>query len=443
MTVLPSHQERLNTYLSRKARSDLWREIKRAQEVSKRKVLASAPTAEGIVAAFYAPWQETGLHSLRANASHLTHVMPEWLHIDRAGSGLDTSDWDPAVTPHNLDVVQIAEEHHVLVHPILNNAENGVFDPARVHALLSSPQKQQALATAVRDWLVANRFPGLNLDIEDLNREDYSRLPAFVVVLGRALRASGLSLSADIEAMRREVPLRELAAACDFLVLMAYDEHYEGGGPGPIASADWAFRSLEVALKSVPPSKLVVGIGSYAYDWTEGKTPAESISYQSALILARDNHPDERTEEVVDFDGASLNTTFTYEDDDGLEHEVWILDGVSTYNQWLLARQARPRGAALWVLGSEDPSVWDILDRRSLFEPKRPQALEKVSFPYEIEFEGDGEVLSVIAEPQEGARRITVDGSNGLVTDAYLSPLPHVPRHQTVWLSAQQARAHI
>ena len=414
---LPNRQERLNTYLLRKSRSDLWREIRRAQEASKRKVQASAPPAEGIVAAFYAPWQETGLHSLRANAGHLTHVMPEWLHMDRSGGGLDTSDWDPAVTPHNLDVVQIAREHHVQVHPILNNAEGGVFDPVRAHALLSSPEKQRALALAVRDWLVANRFPGLNLDIENLSREDYAKLPAFAALLGRTLRTSGLSFSADVEAMRREVPLKELAALCDFLVLMAYDEHYEGGQPGPIASADWAFHALETALKSVPPSKLVLGIGNYAYDWTEGKTPAESISYQSAIILARDNHPDERPETVVDFDEASLNTTFTYEDDGGLHHEVWILDGISAYNQWLLARQAHPRGAALWALGSEDPSVWDVLDRRSLFEPKRPHVLEKVSFPYEIEFEGDGEILSVIAEPQEGLRRISADGANGLITD--------------------------
>src|SRR5437867_2715275 len=50
--------------------------------------------AQHIVAAFYAPWQETCLHSLRAHADALTHVMPEWLHLDPSGTGLSLYDWD-------------------------------------------------------------------------------------------------------------------------------------------------------------------------------------------------------------------------------------------------------------------------------------------------------------------------------------------------------------
>lgn len=69
---------------------------------------ARPPDRGGIVAAFYAPWQETGINSLRANAGRLTHVMPEWLHLSRRGDGLNLSDWDPKITPRNLSVAAVA-----------------------------------------------------------------------------------------------------------------------------------------------------------------------------------------------------------------------------------------------------------------------------------------------------------------------------------------------
>ena len=47
----------------------------------RRKVRSRRRTGSGIVAAFYAPWQETGLHSLEANAQQMTHLLPAWVHL--------------------------------------------------------------------------------------------------------------------------------------------------------------------------------------------------------------------------------------------------------------------------------------------------------------------------------------------------------------------------
>lgn len=133
----------------------LLKEIAASRRLSFRRQASTPPDSSSqIVAAFYAPWQETGLHSLRANADRLTHVIPEWLHLTRDGAAIDSIDWDPRITPHNLDVVNIAREHHVAVHPILNNAEDGQFDPARAHLLLGSIASQTSLAHALRGWQI-------------------------------------------------------------------------------------------------------------------------------------------------------------------------------------------------------------------------------------------------------------------------------------------------
>lgn len=424
LPVPPSKESRLSRFLLKESRLALWREVEAARRKPPKPVPKPLPSTEPVVAAFYAPWEETGLHSLRAHAPYLTHLMPEWLHITPSGSGLDTTDWDPDLTPHNLDVVQIARDNGVRIQPILNNAQEGVFDPLRAHRLLRSPAAQRALAAQVRDFLVRNKFQGLNLDLENLNDADYAYVPGFARLLGGVLREAGLSLSADVETSRIGPWIHGLAGPCDFLVVMMYDEHYEGGDPGPIASAGWFYDRLHQALRHVPSQKLVAGLGNYAYDWQDGKAEADAISYQSALLLAQDNHPDEPVPKIIDFDSDALNPTFTYEDDDNHFHTVWMLDAITAYNQWRLARQEQVRGAAVWVLGEEDPGVWDFLRRKGLLAPPRPRDLETVDFPYDIDFEGEGELLAISSTPREGRREIEVDGETGLITDEVYHAFP-------------------
>ena len=67
---------------------------------------------------------------------------------------------------------------------------------------------------------------------------------------------------------------------------MNYDG--ENSKPGPIASMSWYRDVVQRALRSIPRDKLVVGIANYAYDWMEGRSWADPMTYQGALILAAD-----------------------------------------------------------------------------------------------------------------------------------------------------------
>src|SRR5512140_2020085 len=115
-----SRKTRLAHYLARREREALWHEIEGARK--KAAVFAGRPATATpqIVAAFYTIWNRgAGLQSLRANADRMTHLMPEWLHLDTTGVSLDTTDWNPRVTPHNRDVVRVAFQHRIQVYPIL------------------------------------------------------------------------------------------------------------------------------------------------------------------------------------------------------------------------------------------------------------------------------------------------------------------------------------
>ncbi|MGH7742863.1 MAG: glycosyl hydrolase family 18 protein, partial [Candidatus Eiseniibacteriota bacterium] len=340
---------RMRRFLLGRARQTLLRQIT-SEERLRAKSLPTAPPAGGMVVAFYATWQETGLHSLRANAGSITHLMPAWLTLTADGSGLDYRDWDPALTPHNLEVVSIAKGHHIQIWPVLSNAQKRVFDTERAHRLLHSDDTQDQLISELRDWLKARDFQGVNVDLEALSDADLPQVPRFLARMKAAFAPAGLGVSCDIQSTNDQLDWKSLSAPCDFVIIEGYDEHAMVDAPGPISDMSWFRAQLNRAVKQVPPNKLVLGLGNYAYDWTEGGKEAEPLTYLEAVLRARDRRQGEAPDSVVNFDPAALNPTYNYEDDDGKEHEVWMLDGVTAGNQLHLAHALGVRQYALWVL---------------------------------------------------------------------------------------------
>jgi cellulose synthase/poly-beta-1,6-N-acetylglucosamine synthase-like glycosyltransferase/spore germination protein YaaH/peptidoglycan/xylan/chitin deacetylase (PgdA/CDA1 family) len=415
------HQVRMTQFLLHKQRTKLLSDVRKDQALNRVRAAQPPIKTNHIVAAFYAPWQETGLHSLNANADKMTHLMPVWVHLNESGTGLDYRDWDLNTVPHNVEVLDTARTHHLNIVPVISNAHESDFDPVRLHAFLTNPDLQNRVIMQLRNWVLANRFQGINVDFENAQPGDDLLYVPFLRRLRAAFAPSRLLVSADLEASR-DADWKAVSALCDYVVVMAYDENTRT--PGPIASINWYRDKLERARTLVPPEKLVVGIANYAYDWTEGQDWAEPLTYQGALVRARDYRQDESPEQVIDFDDAALNPTFAYDDDQGKGHEVWFLDAVTAANQWMIAQNYNVRGVAVWVLGSTDPSIWKFIGRDALTVPPNPRDLRKVHFPYDVEFVGDGEILRVSALPADGARDIEVDQRTGLILDESYHKLP-------------------
>jgi cellulose synthase/poly-beta-1,6-N-acetylglucosamine synthase-like glycosyltransferase/peptidoglycan/xylan/chitin deacetylase (PgdA/CDA1 family)/spore germination protein YaaH len=390
------------------------------RKAAERATAKKSPPGSPISAAFYAPWQEVGITSFRENAKNLTHVMPAWLQLDRKDPGrLIDRDFDPTVNSHNEEFIDIAKRNGVRVWPVVSNMYEGVPDKKIVRALLDDPQKQVALADRLRDWLVSKQFDGLNVDFESLDTADYNRLPQFLGLLQKTLRDSNLGLSIDLEAGNDDLRIKALSENVDLAIVMLYDEHFEGGPAGPIASISWTEKMLDKFSAAVPQNKLVVALGNYAYDWSKG-LETESLSYQAALKTAQGFRDEEKPEDVLDLDDQSLNTHFDYTDDEDHPHSVWVLDGVSAFNQWKLAQEMGARGAALWMLGQEDPSIWTFLNRTAVAGRPNPDLLHTVQFgPDDLEFVPDkgGEILYARGVPTTAKRDVEVDRDDGLIVD--------------------------
>ena len=210
---------------------------------------------------------------------------------------------------------------------------------------------------------------------------------------------------------------------------MNYDEH-NGDEPGPIASQDWFLNNLKTVLKTVPKEKIICSLGSYGYDWTTTLPPPEPtgkhdakkkpvplktlgqipLSTQDAWQYAADS------ESQIDLDDDSLNAHFAYDDVDAhVRHQVWFLDAVTILNQMRGARTLGIQTYALWKLGSEDNSMWKIWDHPLTSDPVKE--LAQVEPGYDVDTEGEGDILRVTRKPQNGRRIVTMDDDDSVPLD--------------------------
>src|SRR5262249_39041230 len=127
------------------------------------------PPNERIAGAYFAPWQDAALASLKAPPAALTHAYPAWLQIDAAGRTLRSVDWKPRTTPTTAPLMRIAHSHGLRVIPTLSNATNARFDSHRIQMMLRTPGAAQGMIQQLVHFVDGNDLDGLQLDIEFLS----------------------------------------------------------------------------------------------------------------------------------------------------------------------------------------------------------------------------------------------------------------------------------
>ena len=219
----------------------------------------------------------------------------------------------------------------------------------------------------------------------------------------------------------RTTTIARLAASADGLVVMNYDQHQVTSAPGPVAAQDWFTANLRQAIKDIPKTKIICAIGGYGYDWgispkTKRVVNVDTNSAQEAWLHARESGSE------IELDPDSLNPHFAYEEENGVRHQVWYLDAVTTLNQMRAAREVGIRTFALWRLGSEDRSLWKIWDNPT--EAGAEAKLKAVPSGEDVDREGNGEILVIQHQPSPGERELTLDPDTKLINAAKMTVLP-------------------
>src|ERR1700733_10779179 len=385
----------------------------------KRKVAALGKIPQNydpLRAAFYVSYDSTSLASLQQHYHDIDLLIPEALHAVSVDGHLDVEQ-DPKL----VSWIQTSQVELPIM-PMVNNYDGKDWLIKEMAEMLANPAARQKLAKSRTDSATAQHDPGIVVDFEqvpDSSQQDFAR---FIGDLGSDLHAANLKLMVALPAADWSYDYKTLANEADAVILMNYDFHYPSSEPGPIASQDWFERNIENIVKIVPADKIVMGIANYSYDWpAKTKTVphpiAQAVTFQQGIITAVESESD------VTFDPDTLNPHYSYEDEKNLVHNVWMLDGVTAYNELRAAERAGVRGTALWRLGMEDPSMWSIWDATHPDNATRAK-LDEVPPGYDLILEGDGDIWRITATPQSGRRTIDYDSSSDVIDDESYQTYP-------------------
>lgn len=410
---------------ARKAQAELQRALAKQQYVAPGKRRAHVPvvpppptvpapivpTTRPLSIGFYINWDESSYESLKRNLDHMDWVVAEWSHLQDAGDGQSpiATDVDiPAVNWIRLTRPQTR------ILPMVQNLVDEKWQHELLARSIDDEPHRQLLVNSLLNFVQTNQFAGICVDFEEPPVGSQGDLVTFMQELHAAFSAKGLIVVQAVPFADAEWNYKAYGAATDYLMLMAYDQHWTGSDAGPVAAQDWFEQHLISQMHDLDPSKTIIALGNYGYNWSSATNTADELTFQEALITAHESSA------TPIFDPATRNPYFEYDEEDNSHHKVWFLDAVTAYNQMRAASGFKPAGFAIWRLGSEDPSIWSVLGTNS----GGPDPLRTINYGYQVDFEGNGELLKVLSRPQKGSRNLDVDPSTGFIKSEQFTELP-------------------
>lgn len=371
--------------------------------------------------AFHVNWDDASLTSLSEHIDEIDVLLPEWLHVPEDGRLQE----DDTERRRHLEEMLRKRRKKPRVYVLVNNydRDKGDWTTARLSRRLLDPAERAALAEELVDYAGEHGASGVCVDFENLEPAAESALVPFAEDLNRRAKERRLSVTFAVPADSDTFPYARLAPLTERMFLMAYDQHYSDSKAGPVASQAWFERVLLKRFRQVPASEFAVVLGSYGYDWTEGRPPGKPLTFSAALDVIAHSKAD------ITFDGSSLNPAFRYRDRAGRTHHVWLLDATTMFNQAAVVRRLGAHGIGLWRLGGEDPAAWGVLRRRDSLSGRVARSLEPLDVNVVVH-RGEGEVMRAYP-PKPGRRTVRYDPAWELIVGETVrpGPLPYVVRH--------------
>lgn len=314
-----------------------------------------------------------GLESLIKNNKQLTVVSPTWFRLAK---------WDEESEPENpllsladTAYVETAKSYGLEVWGLVDNfdiAEAEGFDPtANSYAVLSSTKKRETLVNALVAEAIRYDLDGLNIDFEMLSLETGPHFIQFLRELSVKCRANGLVLSVDNYVPSAHAAYYDWAAqgeVVDYVVIMAYDEHYAGSEvAGSVASYKYLTTAVDNILTMVPKEQVIMAVPFYTRLWTETKENGSTKLTSAALSMVTAQTELSRNNVTPVWDEETRQYYAEYEKD-GAVCKMWLEEVQSLQEKILYIRKADLAGVAAWRLGFESPEVWDLFEKSVLAE---------------------------------------------------------------------------
>jgi len=326
-------------------------------------------SAQALERLFYYIDREDSYASLVKNIDQITVLGPQVYTVDSLG-----------IVFGELDsrVLALAKAHRVKVMPLVVNES---FNQPALRKLLADTAARSRATRSLVSLCQQNGYWGIQFDIENVNIQDRDLLTAWYRETASALHRGGFTLSIAVvhrtednagptgyhrflqDSWRAGYDLAALGQAGDFISLMTYSEHTRRTPPGPVASLGWMRDNIEYFLKYVPREKLSLGIPTYGDHWytrADQTIPERARSWSETVGWTWGSSIAERHGAAMQWDSVA-GVPYAFFDNGGVYEWVFLENARSFREKMDLARSSRLRGFSVWVLGPEDPAIWEYL----------------------------------------------------------------------------------
>ncbi len=298
-------------------------------------------------------FRSTGNNELAAFAAKKTPVnviCPTWLSMTETIGELESRG--------AADYVSAAHEAGMQVWVMLDNVNHEVD----LNGSLVPTSVRRSLTEKIFAELEAVGADGLNVDIERLPEETGDAYIQFIRELSVECRKRGMILSVDSGMPSgggiARYHLEEQAKVVDYIVLMAYDEHYPGSDPGSTASLGFVSQGIRDLLAKTGADRLICGTPFYTRVWIDSPDglSSEAVGMDGSVQYAKNHNMEIAWQE-------ELGQNMAHCEEDGTVYQIWLEDDESQDARIRLIQANELKGIAFWKLGMDGSTVWDVIEK--------------------------------------------------------------------------------
>lgn len=297
---------------------------------------------------------------LDTSSGVLNNVCPDYFELNADGS--------LKIQKVDTDFIASTHQRGISVTPFITNH----FDRELGNKAMNN---SEALTTQIAEAVYKYQLDGVDIDIENVNHEYREQYTNFVRLLREKMPDKRITVAVAANPYNWTTGWQgcydytALAGYCDYLMIMAYDESYNGSAPGPVASAEFVEKSIQYALSKTTADKIVLGIPFYGRYWQrDSSIGGYGITAMDVENLLENYTAEKRyleayqtafvTVVVTDKDvmprlwGGRILSSGTY--------DIYYDDLTALQYKLDLVEKYQLRGSGSWAMGQEDTRLWPV-----------------------------------------------------------------------------------
>ena len=292
------------------------------------------------------------LLNLLNNTKGLTTISPTWFSVSsNEGELTSLASEEYVKTAHNFGL-----EVWALVDDFNKDVD--------MYKVLSNTTNREKLTNELIAEAIKYSLDGINVDFENIKEDCGKHYIQFLRELSVKCRNNGIILSVDSyvpSAYTQYYDREEQGKIVDYVVVMAYDEHYSGSETsGSVASIGFVSDAVQNILEQVSPERVIIAMPFYTRVWKEinengaVKISSEAYGMESAMSLFTGNGVTPEWDE-------STGQYYGEFKSDNVLYRCWFEDERSIEMKLKAITEGKAAGVASWKLGLEKEGIWNTI----------------------------------------------------------------------------------